>query len=77
MNKKTDKSIVVYFDLETLSHLRGGGFRHHWETFYNNSKTAQDIKMKFFKLNLTLMGVILHITTTLINLRCFHGNLLL
>ena len=48
-----------------------------WETFLNNSKTAQDIKMKFFKFNLTLMGVILHMMTILINLRCCHGNLLL
>ena len=48
-----------------------------WETFINNSKTAQDIKMKFFKFNLTLMRVILHIKTILINLKCCHGNLLL
>ena len=48
-----------------------------WETFLNNSKTAQDIKMKFSKFNPTLMGVILHIMTILINLRCYHGNLLL
>ena len=41
------------------------------------SLTAQDINMKFFKFNLTLMGVILHITTILINLRCCYGNLLL
>ena len=32
--------------------------------------------MKFFKFNLTFMGVILHITTILISLRCCHGNLL-
>ena len=44
---------------------------------FHNSKTAQDIKVKFFKLNLTLMGVILHKITILINLRCCHGNLLL
>ena len=64
----------------TLSHLGGGGgggFPLPWETFLNNSKTAQDIKMNFFKINLTLMGVILHIMTILINLRCCHGNLLL
>ena len=48
-----------------------------WEIFLNNSKMALDIKMKFFKFNLTLMGVILHITTILINLRCCHSNLLL
>ena len=61
----------------TLSHLGGGGVDSPWETFLNNSKTAQDIKMKFFKFNLTLMGVILNIMTILINLRCCHGNLLL
>ena len=33
--------------------------------------------MKFFKFNLTLMGVILHITTILISLKCCCGNLLL
>ena len=32
---------------------------------------------RVFKFNLTLMGVILHIMTILINLRCCHGNLLL
>ena len=31
--------------------------------------------MKFFKFNLTLIGVILHIMTILINLRCCNGNL--
>ena len=61
----------------TLSHLGGGGFCPPWKTFLNNSETAQDIKMKFFKFNLTLMGVILHMMTILINLRCCHGNLLL
>ena len=55
----------------------GGGFRPPWETFLNNSKTTKDIKMKFFKFNLTHMGGILHIMTILINLRCCHGNLLL
>ena len=29
----------------------GGGFCPPRETFSNNSKTAQDIKMKFFKLH--------------------------
>ena len=43
----------------------------------NNSKTAQYIKTKFFKINLTPMGVILQIITFLINFRCYHGNLLL
>ena len=33
--------------------------------------------MKFFKFNLTPMGVILHTVTILINFRCCHGNLLL
>ena len=61
----------------TLSHLGGGADSAPWETFLNNSKTAQDIKMKFSKFNPTLMGVILHIMTILINLRCCHGNLLL
>ena len=60
----------------TLSHL-GGRIPPPWETFLNNSKTAKDIKMKFFEFNLTLMGVILHIMTILIHLRCCHGNLLL
>ena len=55
----------------------GGGFHPPWETFLNNSKTAQHIKMKFSKFNPTLMGVILHITAILIHLRCCHGNLLL
>ena len=69
---------MFYFYL-TLSHLGGGGggFRPPWETFLNNFKTALDNKMKFFKFNLTLMGVILHIMTVLINLRCCHGNHLL
>ena len=61
----------------TLSHLVGGDSAPQWEKFLNNSKTAQDIKMKFFKFNLTLMGVILHMMTILINLRCSHGNILL
>ena len=43
----------------------------------NNSKTAEGIKMKLFKFNLTLMRVILYITIILISLRCCHGNLLL
>ena len=55
----------------------GGRIPPPWETFLNNSKTAQDIKMNFFEFNLTLMGVILHIMTILINLRSCHGNLLL
>ena len=38
---------------------------------------AQDIKRKFFRFNLTLMGIMLHIITTLTNLRCWHGNFLL
>ena len=46
----------------------GGGF-------HNNSKTVQDMKMKFFKFNLTPMGVIFDIIAILINLRCCHGNL--
>ena len=50
----------------------GGGFRPPWETFRNNFITAQDIKIKFFKLNLTPMGVILLVMTILINLRCCH-----
>ena len=33
--------------------------------------------MKFFKFYLTLIGVILHMMTILINLRCCHANLLL
>ena len=45
-----------------------------WETFLNNSKTAQDIKMEFFKFNIKPMGVIFHIMTILINLRCCRGN---
>ena len=55
----------------------GGGFRPPQETFLNNSKTAKDIKLKFFKFNLTLMGVMLHIVIFLICLRCCHSNLLL
>ena len=39
----------------TLSHL-SGGFRPPWETFLNNSKTAQAIEMEFFKFNLKPMG---------------------
>ena len=58
----------------TLCHL--GGF-HPWETFLNNSITPQDIKMKFFKFNLILMGAILHMVTILINLRCCYDNLFL
>ena len=54
----------------------GGADSAPWKTFLSNSKTAQDIKMKFSKFNPTLMGVILHIMTILINLRCCHGNLL-
>ena len=72
--------ISVQWSVEplTLSHLGGGGkFRPPWETFFNNSKTAQDIKMKFFKFNLAHIGVILHTMTILINFRCCHGNLLL
>ena len=42
-----------------------------------NSITAQPIKMKVFKFNLTPTGVILHITTIVINLRRSHSNLLL
>ena len=61
----------------TLSHLGGADSVPPWETFLNNSKTAQDIEMKIFKFNLTPMGVILHMMTILINLRCCHGNLLL
>ena len=62
----------------TLSHLGGGAdSAPPWETFLNNSKTAKDIKTKFSKFNSTLMGVILHIMTILINLRCCHGNFLL
>ena len=45
-----------------------------WEAFLNNFITAQGIKMKFFKFNLTPIGIILHILTILIN---HHGNLLL
>ena len=55
----------------------GGADSPIWETFLNNSKTTQDIKMKFSKFNPTLMGVIFHIMTILINLRCCHGNHLL
>ena len=64
----------------TLSHLgRGGGGADSalCKTFLNNSITAQNIKMKFFKFNLTLMGVIFHIMTILMNLGCCYGNLLL
>ena len=50
-----------------------GGFRPPGRL----SKTAEDIKMKFFKFYLIPMGVILNIMTILINLRCYHGNLLL
>ena len=61
----------------TLSHLGRGAIPPSWETFLNNSKTAQDIKMKIFKFNLTPMGVILDIITILINLQCCHGSLFL
>ena len=61
-------------DALTLSHL-GGMDPPPWETFLDNSKMAQDIKMKFFKFNFTLMRVIFHIMTILIGLRCCHGNL--
>ena len=64
--------------LTLINLTRGRGrIQPLWETFLNNSKAAQDIKIKFFKFNLTLMGVILHIMTILINLRSCHGNLLL
>ena len=69
------KSRFFFLTTLTLSHL-GGGFPPQ-ETFLNNSKMAQDIKMKFFKFNLTLMGVMLQIITFLICLRCCHSNLLL
>ena len=59
-----------------LSHL-GGDSGPPGRLSLITPKTAQDSKMKFFKFNLTLMGVILHIMTILINLRCCHGNLLL
>ena len=52
-----------------------GGRRHiqlPWETFFNNSVTPQDIKMKFFKFNPTPMGAILHMVTILINLMCYQ-----
>ena len=73
------KTSVGFTDvgLLTLSHLGGGGGFHPWETLLNNSKTAQDIKMKFFKFNPTLIRIILHIMTILINFGCSHGNLLL
>ena len=63
----------------TLSHL---GVRIRpppppCETFLNTCKTAQDITVKFFKFNFTLMEVIFHIITVVISLRCCHGNLLL
>ena len=74
---RTQYLIYVFGRSLTLSHLGGGGGFNPWETFFNNSKTAQDIKMKFVKFNLTLMGVILHKMTILINLRCCHGNFLL
>ena len=45
--------------------------------FPYNSITAQDIKMKFFKLNLIPMGVILPIMTNLINLRVLSWQPLL
>ena len=53
----------------------GGGFRSPGETLINNSKTAKDTKMKFFKFNLTLIGVILYIMTILFNLRCFMATI--
>ena len=53
----------------------GGGIAPPQETFLYNSKTAQNIKMKYFKFNLTPMGIILHMMTILISLRCCHGNL--
>ena len=56
----------------TLSHLGGARIPPQWETFLTNSKTAQDIKMKFFKFNLTLMRVIFHIMTILISIRCYQ-----
>ena len=60
----------------TLSHLGGGQILPPpQETFLNNSKIAQGIKMKFLKFNLTPMGVILHTVIILINFRCCHGNL--
>ena len=55
----------------------GGGGQIPQPGRLTNSKTAEGIKMKLLKFNLTLMGVILYITTTLISLRCCHGNLLL
>ena len=76
------RSIVIKLPVKhhlTPSHLGGGGGSADspWDTFLNNSLTAQDIKMKFFRFNLTPMGVNLHLMTILINLRCCHGNLLL
>ena len=52
--------------LLTLFHLGEGANLYNfiilpWETFLNNSITAEDITRKFFRLNLTLMGGILHI----------------
>ena len=60
----------------TLSHL-GKGIHSPLPSgdFPNNSITAKDIEMKFFKFNLTPIGVTLYIMTIFINLNCFHGNL--
>ena len=60
----------------TLPHLRGADFAPPPPPPLNNSVTPHDIKTKFFKFNLTLWGgegVILHMVTILIALRCFHA----
>ena len=72
--QRIDRSVLPKLQLNPIL-PRGGADSAPWETFLNNSVTTQDIEMKFFKFNLTPMGVILHMVTILINLRCCDGNL--
>ena len=58
LTQETEQVLQVVNLNLSLSHRAGGGFRSPWETFLNDSKTAQDTRMKFFKFNLTPMGVI-------------------
>ena len=50
--KHSGHNVELFNTISPLTWGRGR-FRPPWETFLNNSKTAQDIEMKFFKFNLT------------------------
>ena len=61
----------------TLSIPKGGEFQPlTLGTFLSDSKAPQDNGIEFFHFNLTPLRVILHTLTTLVVLRCCHGNLL-